>query len=65
MLNSGADTFCLSYLKDRNREMILMLIDKVEAVKDEKYISLLTAWKEIECKKVSKRLGEAINFLRA
>ena len=43
MLASGCKQFDLSYLKDRARDMILLLLDKVEATGDRKYIPLLEA----------------------
>ena len=50
----------MSYLKDRNRCMILLLLDKVEAAGDEKYIPLLEAWEQVDYKKVRKRIREVI-----
>lgn len=51
----------MNYLKDRNRGLILLLLDKVEATKDKKYIPLLESWKTIEYKKVKKRINQVIN----
>jgi len=54
----------MTYLKDRNREMILLLLDKVEATGDTRYIPILEAWKEIDYKKVGKRINQVIKVLK-
>lgn len=62
-LASGAQQFDMSYLKDRNRELILLLLDKVEATADPKYIPLLKAWERIDYKKVRQRIRQVIRRL--
>ncbi|MDI7277090.1 MAG: RQC-minor-1 family DNA-binding protein [Anaerolineae bacterium] len=62
MLEAGPP-YGMEYLKDRNRDMILLLLDKVEATRDPKYIPLLQAWAEIDYKKVRKRIHEVIDRL--
>jgi hypothetical protein len=52
------------YLKDRNREMIFLLLDKVRATRDAKYIPLLEAWEKIDYKKVRHRIRQVIDALR-
>ncbi len=64
MLASGKSEFDMNYLKDRNREMILMLLDKVAATGNTKYIPILEAWKKIDYKKVRKRINWVINKLQ-
>jgi superfamily II DNA helicase RecQ len=63
MLESGIAEFDMSYLKDRNRGMILLLLDKVEATKDGKFIPILEAWEKVDYKKVRERIREAINAI--
>lgn len=63
MLESGHEVFLMTYLKDRNRQMILMLLDKVEATKDPKYIPILEWWARVDYKKVQKRIREVIQVL--
>ncbi len=63
MLNSGTTDFDMSYLKDRNREMILMLLDKVAATGDAKYIPILEAWKRIDYKKVRQLINRVMSNL--
>ena len=57
LLVAGAEPYDMSYLKDRARDMILLLLDKVEATGDRKYIPLLEAWAEFDYKKVRRRIG--------
>ncbi|MCJ7622218.1 MAG: hypothetical protein MUO76_01850 [Anaerolineaceae bacterium] len=63
MLGSKSKQYDMTFLKDRARDMILLLLDKVEATGDRKYIPLLEAWAEIDYKKVRQRIGEVIDSL--
>ena len=63
LIASGQTEFDMSYLKDRARDMILILLDMVEASGDTKYIPILEAWAEVDYKKVRKRIGEVIEQL--
>jgi hypothetical protein len=38
--------FDMGYLKDRDRQMILSLLDKIETTGDARYVPLLVAWKK-------------------
>lgn len=53
----------MQYLKDRNRRMIMLLLDKVEASGDVRYIPLLEAWQKIDYKKVAQRIEQVIERL--
>jgi len=53
----------MSYLKDRNRGMIMLLLDKVEATGDPKYIPLLEAWQQIDYKRFTERIRQVVNHL--
>lgn len=64
MLESGCSLFNMSYLKDRNRELILMLLDKVEATGNRKYLPILESWEKIDYKKVRERIGKVIAHLK-
>jgi hypothetical protein len=55
--------FDMEYLKDRDRQMILSLLEKVETTGDVRYVPLLEAWKKIDYKKVQIRLREVIRRL--
>jgi len=50
----------LSFLKDRNRKMIFMLLDKIRATGNRKLIPVLERWKQVEYKKVRQRITEVI-----
>lgn len=52
-------------LKDRNRSMILLLIEKIRLTGNPGFIPLLEAWKEIEYKKVRSEIQKAIDYLVA
>ena len=55
--------FDMEYLKDRDRQMILRLLDKIETAGDERYVPLLEAWKKIDYKKIQFRIHEVIGRL--
>ncbi|HSB80907.1 MAG TPA: RQC-minor-1 family DNA-binding protein [Candidatus Methylomirabilis sp.] len=63
LLAAGPGPFDMSYLKDRNRGMILLLLDKVEATGDRKYIPVLNAWEQVDYKKVQARIRQVIRHL--
>jgi hypothetical protein len=61
---AGSASFDVNPLKDRNREMIWRLLDKIEASGDAKYIPLLEEWEQIDYKKVRQRIHGVIQQLR-
>jgi hypothetical protein len=63
LLAASTGPFDMRYLKDRPRDMILLLLDKVEQTRDPKYIPLLEAWAEVDYKKVRLRIGQVIGAL--
>lgn len=62
LLNQGPP-YDMEYLKDRDRQMILLLLDKVEATDNADYVPLLEAWREIDHKKVRQRISNVIRQL--
>lgn len=50
-------------LKDRNRGMILLLLDKIAQSKNKELIPILKAWQMIEYKKVAAKIQEVIDDL--
>ena len=60
LIDSGVDNFNMNYLKDRNRGMIFMLLDKIKATNNKKYIPILKAWKEIDYNKVKQKINGII-----
>jgi len=63
ILDSGTTTCDMEYLKDRDRAMILRLLDMVEATRDAKYVPLLRAWQQLDCRKVRERIEGVIRSL--
>lgn len=62
-LLDGKDFNCVFELKNRNRGMILLLIEKIKITGNARFIPLLMAWKEIEYKKVQLEIQGAIDYL--
>jgi len=54
----------LTFLKDKNRSLILLLLDKIADSKDPAYIHVLELWKQIEYKKVRERIQQVILVLQ-
>ena len=54
----------MEYLKDRDRGMILLLLDKTAATEDAKYILVLEAWQNVDYRKVRRRIGQVIHQLK-
>ncbi len=50
-------------LKDKNRGMILLLIEKIRQTGNARFIPLLKAWKEFEYKKVQAEIQRVIDYL--
>ena len=53
----------VSELKDRNRGMILLLIEKIKNTDNPRFVPLLRAWQFTESKKVQTALQRAIHSL--
>jgi hypothetical protein len=53
----------LSHLKDRNRELIFLLLEKIEASGRRDFVPLLRAWSEVDYKKVRARIANIIGSL--
>ncbi|WHH60655.1 RQC-minor-1 family DNA-binding protein [Petroclostridium sp. X23] len=62
-LLDGRDYSFVQELKDRNRGMILLLIEKIKLTGNARFIPLLKAWKEIEYKKVQAEIQRVIDYL--
>lgn len=63
LLAAGSPACSMGYLKDKPRDLILLLLDKVEATGDRMYIPLLVAWEQVDCKKVRQRIRQVISRL--
>ena len=55
----------IAHLKDRDRGMILLLLDKIPATGDTRFIPALEAWKRVDYKKVQQRIRQTIQRLEA
>ena len=55
----------MAHLKDRDRGMILLLLDKVSATGNRNFIPALKAWKRVDYKKVQQRIQQTIQRLEA
>lgn len=55
----------MNYLKDRNREMILLFLEKIKETGDRKYIPYLEAWRKIDYKKVKAQIRDTIEALKS
>lgn len=63
LLKIRSSSYDMEYLKDRDRGMIMLLLDKIEASENEKYIPILEAWSEVDYLKVRKRIRTVIDSL--
>lgn len=62
-LLEGKDYSFVQDLKDRNRGMVLLLIEKIRQTNNARFVPLLRAWKEIEYKKVQAEIQRVIDYL--
>ena len=63
ILLGSKDYSFVNDLKDRNRGMILLLIDKIKVTGNAGFIPLLKSWQEIEYKKVQAKIQNVIDYL--
>lgn len=58
------DYSSLIQFKETNRQIILMLLDKIENTENNQYIPVLEEWKQIDYKKVQGRISSVIKRLK-
>lgn len=63
MLENSEPPYLMTFLKDKNRPLILRLLEKVEESKNPKYIPILKDWEKIDYKKVRQRIRRVIKTL--
>jgi superfamily II DNA helicase RecQ len=63
ILLEGKDYSFIQQLKDKNRGMILLFIEKIKQTGNARFIPILKAWKEIEYKKVQAEIQRVIDYL--
>jgi len=60
---SEGPPYRMEHLKDRDREMIFLLLDKIEATGDPAFVPPLRAWQKIDYKKVQIRIRQVTREL--
>lgn len=63
MMEAGQSRNDMTYLLDRNRGMILLLLEKVEIHGDKRFIELLRNWETIAPRKVGERIRAVIRAI--
>ncbi|MCL6599270.1 MAG: RQC domain protein [Alicyclobacillus macrosporangiidus] len=64
-LDNGIPGVSMEYLKDRNRGMITLFLEKVKQTGNPKYIPLLRQWEQIDYKKVRAMIRDVIKHLES
>jgi len=62
-IQQGKQNPDMSYLKDRNRKMILLLLEKIKVSGDQAFIPYLELWEKVDYKKVRDEIRITINVL--
>jgi len=62
-LAQGKQEIDMTYLKDRNREMMLLFLERVRETGDKKYVPYLRQWAAVDYKKVRAAIQETIAVL--
>ena len=65
IVESGQTEYDFSYLKDRDRSMIFLLLEKIRNGGDARYVPLLHSWEKIDYKKVQERIHSVIKTIQA
>jgi len=63
LLGTGQRPYDMSFLKDKNRDLIWHLLDKIQTLGDPKYIPVLEDWELVDYKKVKERIEQVISHL--
>jgi hypothetical protein len=53
----------MSFLKDKNRDLIWYLLEKIQTRGNPKYIPVLEDWELVDYKKVKERIQQVISHL--
>ena len=64
LVESGQTKYDFSDLKDRDRSMIFLLLEKIRIGGDARYIPLLRSWEKVDYKKVQERIYSVIKSLQ-
>jgi hypothetical protein len=63
LLEIGQRPYDMSFLKDKNRDLIWHLLDKIQTRGNPKYIPVLEDWELVDYKKVKERIQQVISHL--
>lgn len=63
LLETGQRPYDMSFLKDKNRDLIWHLLDKIQTLGNPKYIPVLEDWETVDYKKVKERINQVISRL--
>lgn len=63
MLVGSQGPYAMEYLKDRDRTMIMLVLDRVQASGDSKYLLLLEDWARVDYQKIQQRIREVKSHL--
>jgi hypothetical protein len=63
--NGPVTTADIQFLKDKDRSLIFTLLDKIDAGKDYRLLSVLEKWRKIDYKKVQSCIFEVIHSLES
>ncbi|MFH0991801.1 MAG: RQC-minor-1 family DNA-binding protein [bacterium] len=64
MVEVGDTSFDFTRLKDRDRGMIFLLLEKIRNRGDARFISLLSNWEKVDYKKVQQRIHSIIRSIQ-
>jgi hypothetical protein len=56
MLAGAARPYSLGFLKDMNRELVFLVLEKIQATRDPKYLPLLEDWAQVDARKVREKI---------
>ena len=63
LLETGHRPYDMSFLKDKSRDLVWFLLDKILTCGDPKYIPVLEDWELVDYKKVKERIQQVISHL--
>lgn len=63
LLANASRPYDMLFLKDRNREVIWRVLDKIQASGERKYLPVLEDWGQVDYRKVRQRISEVIQDL--
>jgi superfamily II DNA helicase RecQ len=64
IVESGQVEYDFSDLKDRNRAMIFLLLEKIRMSGDARYVPLLQSWEKVDYNKVQERIYSVIKSIQ-